>query len=74
MIQLLPIIDIHAGDRDKDGAIDVMDDTRYQMNLMIEKKIGSSTDITFKQDLNGEHNQQSWSQQLPDFLIWAFGK
>lgn len=62
------------GDRDKDGIIDVIDDTQDLINLMIDKKVCSSTDITFKQDPNGEHNQQSWSHQLPDFLIWAFGK
>ncbi|MBI1782896.1 MAG: esterase family protein [Sphingobacteriales bacterium] len=62
------------GDRDKDGVIDVIDDTQDLINLMIAKKVCSSTDITFKQYPNGEHNQQSWSHQLPDFLIWAFGK
>lgn len=62
------------GDRDKDGVIDVIDDTQDLINLIIDKKVCSTTDITFKQDPNAEHNQQGWSHQLPDFLIWAFGK
>jgi enterochelin esterase-like enzyme len=62
------------GDRDKDGVIDVIDDTQDIISLMIDKKVCSSTDISFKQDPNGQHNQLSWSHQLPDFLIWAFGK
>lgn len=63
-----------TSDRDKDGLIDVVDDTQDIINLLLQKNICSSSDIVFKQNPNGEHNQQYWSNQLPDFLIWAFGK
>ena len=63
-----------TSDRDKDGLIDVVDDTQDIINLLLQKNICSSSDIVFKQNPIGEHNQQYWSNQLPDFLIWAFGK
>lgn len=61
-------------DRDKDGVIDVIDDTQDLINLLLSKKICSPSDIVFKQDPDGEHNPQWWSAAFPNFLIWAFGK
>ncbi|MGE5107381.1 MAG: alpha/beta hydrolase [Sphingobacteriales bacterium] len=63
-----------SSDRDNDGIIDAIDDTQDIINLLLEKNICSKEDIVFKQNPNGEHNQQNWSNQFPDFLIWAFGK
>lgn len=61
-------------DRDKDGIIDVVDDTKDLIELLQEKKIANTTDINFIENPNGLHNQQSWSNALPSFLTWAFGK
>ena len=61
-------------DRDKDGVIDVVDDTKDLIQLLQEKKVAGSTDIVFIENRYGEHNQQSWSKALPSFLTWAFGK
>ena len=63
-----------TSDRDNDGVIDAVDDTQDIINLLLQKNICTTADIVFKQNPNGEHNQQNWSHQLPDFLIWAFGK
>ncbi len=62
------------GDRDKDGIIDVVDDTRDLIELIKNKNVCLPDDITLGEDSVGKHGYQSWSKQLPGFLIWAFGK
>lgn len=62
------------GDRDKDGIIDVVDDTKDLIELIKNKNVCLPDDITLKEDADGKHDYQSWSKQLPVFLIWAFGK
>jgi enterochelin esterase-like enzyme len=63
-----------TGDRDKDGIIDVVDDSRDLVELIRNKNICLPEDVRWKRDANGRHDYQSWSRQLPDFLTWAFGK
>ena len=63
-----------AGDRDKDGVIDVVDDTKDVIELIKSKNICLPDDIQFVEATNGKHDYESWSKQLPAFLIWAFGK
>ena len=63
-----------TGDRDKDGIIDVVDDTRDLAALIKSKNICLPQDIIYKEDANGLHDYSSWSNHLPEFLIWAFGK
>ena len=62
------------GDRDKDGIIDVTDDTKDLAALIKSKNVCLPEDIVFTEDANGKHDYVSWSKQLPAFLIWAFGK
>ncbi|MBP6287951.1 MAG: esterase [Ferruginibacter sp.] len=62
------------GDRDRDGIIDVVDDTKDLIELIKSKNICLPDDITLSEDANGKHDYTSWSKQLPGFLIWAFGK
>ena len=62
------------GDRDKDGIIDVVDDTRDLIELIKSKNVCSPGDIMYTEDANGRHDYPYWSAQLPAFLIWAFGK
>ncbi len=61
-------------DRDKDGIIDVADDTRDLVALIKNKNVCLPDDIIYTEDANGKHDYSSWSKQLPAFLIWAFGK
>jgi enterochelin esterase-like enzyme len=63
-----------TGDRDKDGIIDVVDDTKDLVEMIKSKNICLPEDISFIEDENGRHDYTSWSKQLPAFLIWAFGK
>ena len=62
------------GDRDKDGTIDVVDDTKDLIELLKSKNVCLPDDIRFNEDANGKHDYDAWSKQLPGFLIWAFGK
>lgn len=61
-------------DRDNDGVIDVLDDTKDLIDLLKSKNICLPDDIRFTEDANGKHDYGTWKKQLPDFLIWAFGK
>ena len=62
-----------AGDRDKDGIIDVIDDTKDLIELIKSKNVCSPDDIVYTEDANGKHDQAFWSHYFPSFLIWAFG-
>ena len=63
-----------TGDRDKDGIIDVIDDTKDLIELIKSKNVCSSGDIVYTEDGNGIHDYSSWSNHFPSFLTWAFGK
>lgn len=63
-----------TGDRDKDGIIDVVDDTKDLIELIKNKNTCLPEDIRFVQDANGKHDNDDWHKQFPAFLIWAFGK
>lgn len=63
-----------TGDRDKDGIIDVVDDTRDLAQLIKNKNVSLPEDIRLIEDAAGKHDQETWSRHLPAFLIWAFGK
>ena len=54
--------------------IDVVDDTKDVIELIKSKNICLPDDIQFVEATNGKHDYESWSKQLPAFLIWAFGK
>ena len=62
------------GDRDKDGIIDVIDDTKDLVTLIKNKNVCPPGDIFYTEDPLGKHDYPYWSAQLASFLIWAFGK
>jgi len=63
-----------SSDRDHDGVIDVVDDTKDIIALIQKKNIVAPDDIYYKEVKEGKHEYPSWSAVLPDFLIWAFGQ
>jgi len=63
-----------TGDRDKDSIIDVVDDTKDLLGIIKSKNVCSPDDINYLEDPNGTHDYKSWSNHLPQFLLWAFGK
>ena len=61
-----------AGDRNKNGVIDSIDDT---LDLIVElTKLGYRPfhDIQYVEIEGGEHNLKTWRETLPLFLEWAF--
>ena len=61
-----------TSDRDKDSIIDVIDDTKDLVELIKSKNVCSPEDIIYTEDPNGLHDYSSWSNHLPQFLLWAF--
>lgn len=59
------------GDRNKNGIIDSIDDTRDIISEL--SKLGyTSKDLTYLEVAGGRHNFQTWSKVFPQFLRWAF--
>ncbi len=63
-----------TSDRDKDGVIDVVDDTNDLIALIKSKNVASPSDIVYKESADGMHDYASWAKVFPEFLLWAFGK
>jgi enterochelin esterase-like enzyme len=59
-------------DRDKDSIIDVIDDTKDLVELIKSKNVCLPDDVMYTEAPNGTHDYNSWSNQLPQFLLWAF--
>jgi len=59
-------------DRDKDGMIDVVDDTKDLIEIIQSKNVCPPSDIAYIASTEGKHEYASWRKVLPDFLIWAF--
>lgn len=62
------------GDRDKDGIIDVIDDTKDLIEIIKKKNICPPTDIVYVETPDGKHDYASWRKQFPAFLEWAFNQ
>lgn len=63
-----------TSDRDKDGVIDAVDDTKDLVSVIQNKNVCPPNDITFIESAEGKHDYESWSKVFPDFLKWAFAK
>ena len=63
-----------TSDRDKDGIIDVVDDTKDLIEVIKRKNVCPPGDISYTEVKGGTHDYNSWSGMLPQFLIWADGK
>ncbi|MDQ6888716.1 MAG: alpha/beta hydrolase-fold protein [Bacteroidota bacterium] len=63
-----------TADRDKDGIIDVIDDTKDVIETIKKKNVSPGQDINYTEVKDGTHDYNSWSAVFPQFLIWAEGK
>jgi enterochelin esterase-like enzyme len=63
-----------TADRDKDGIIDVIDDTKDLVDLIKKKNVCPPQDVVYTESKEGRHNYDSWSSVFPQFLIWAIGR
>jgi enterochelin esterase-like enzyme len=63
-----------TGDRDKDGVIDVIDDTQDLIDLINKKNLQLKEPVVFRKVEGGKHNTDNWASILPEFMVWAIGK
>lgn len=58
-------------DRDGNGVIDSIQDTRELIDALAKKGFREGRDIRYL-EVEGGHNPETWGKALPDFLAWAF--
>ncbi|GAB3957788.1 hypothetical protein GCM10028805_51160 [Spirosoma harenae] len=73
-----------TSDRNNNGVIDSIDDTLDLIDELVKKgyryeqtntnSLNRHSDIRYVEIKGGEHNQETWSKIMPDFLTWAFGR
>jgi enterochelin esterase-like enzyme len=61
-----------TSDRDGDGIVDVIDDTKDVMDL-VQKRVGASGAVVYKEVPGAHHDWPYWSAVFPEFMVWAFG-
>ena len=61
-------------DRNQNGIIDSIDDTRDLIAALVSKGYDPVKDIYYLEIPGGRHEVDTWSKVLPQFLIWAYGK
>ena len=61
-----------SNDRDGDGIIDAIEDTRDLMAELKTKGLAEGTHLAYYEMPDGQHNQETWGRALPVFLKWAF--
>jgi iron(III)-enterobactin esterase len=59
-------------DRDGDGVIDAIQDTRELIDAMAERGYHRGRDLVYREIAGGRHDCATWAQVLPEFLVWAF--
>jgi enterochelin esterase-like enzyme len=69
--------DDETSDRNNNGIIDAIDDTTDLIDELVKKgyrytKDSQPSDIRYVEVPGGQHNQETWSAVMPDFLTWVF--
>ncbi len=59
-------------DRDKNGIVDMVQDTTDLVAELAQKGYQAGTDYKYEQIDGGTHDQATWAKVIPDFLRWAF--
>jgi hypothetical protein len=60
-------------DRNENGIIDSIDDTKDLIDTLISKGYDPADDICYYEIPDGRHDIETWSAAFPVFLAWAFG-
>jgi enterochelin esterase-like enzyme len=61
-----------TADRNGNGIIDAVDDTRDLISILQHKGYRSDRDIRYLELEDGRHDVATWGRCFPDFLSWAF--
>jgi iron(III)-enterobactin esterase len=59
-------------DRDGDGVIDAIQDTRELIDALAERGYRPGRDLVYREVQGGRHDQATWAAVMPEFLRWAF--
>ena len=62
-----------TSDRNNNGIIDSIDDTLDLIEELVKLGYNREKDIHYYEVIDGQHNQYTWGQVMPEFLKWAFG-
>jgi predicted alpha/beta superfamily hydrolase len=63
-----------AEDRNANGVIDSIDDTKDLIAALIRKGYDPLSDICYHEIPDGKHDLPTWSAAFPVFLTWAYGE
>lgn len=63
-----------TSDRNHNGIIDSIEDTLDLIAELDRKGYNTLQAVTYVQVEGGEHNQKTWGEVMPTFLVWAFGQ
>ena len=59
-------------DRNKNGIIDSIDDTKSLIEELVKKGYDPETDIRYLELKDGKHNVATWARAFPEFLKWGW--
>jgi enterochelin esterase-like enzyme len=65
--------DDEAADRNNNGIIDSIDDTRDLIDELVNKGYTYPGDIYYYEMEGGRHDVPTWGQAMPEFLKWGWG-
>jgi enterochelin esterase-like enzyme len=61
-------------DRNHNGVIDSIDDTKDLIAELVQKGYSAEKDIYYLEVPGGTHDPGTWAKAMPHFLKWAWGK
>jgi enterochelin esterase-like enzyme len=62
-----------TADRNNNGVIDSIDDTRALISELTEKGYQEGKNICYMELKDGKHDVPTWAKSFPAFLIWGWG-
>jgi enterochelin esterase-like enzyme len=63
-----------TADRNNNGIIDAIDDTRGIIAELVQKGYNEVADISYLELQDGKHDVPTWAMAFPDFLKWGWGR
>jgi enterochelin esterase-like enzyme len=61
-------------DRNANGVIDSIDDTKDLISELVAKGYDREKDIRYLEIEGGDHSVETWGKAMPEFLLWGWGK
>jgi enterochelin esterase-like enzyme len=61
-------------DRNHNGVIDSIDDTKDLIEELVRKGYSPDRDIRYLEIDGGRHDVSTWAKAMPEFLLWGWGK